>query len=148
MLVISHRGNLEGPDSAIENHPNQIDRCISQYSMNVEIDLRIINGHYWLGHDEPTHKTSIDFISQPNIWVHAKNKLVIPVLKKNKNVHWFWHENDKVALTSKGYVWCFPGHEVECGIAVDAGQTIKNCLGICSDNILAWSDHGRTHIIQ
>lgn len=147
MILISHRGNLNGRNAEEENRPDTIMKALD-LGLQVEIDVWLHNNDLYLGHDEPTHKTSIDFISQPNIWVHAKNKLVIPVLKKNKNVHWFWHENDKVALTSKGYVWCFPGHEVECGIAVDAGQTIKNCLGICSDNILAWSDHGRTHIIQ
>ena len=56
--------------------------------------------------------------------------------------HWFWHEEDKVTLTSKGYVWCFPGYEVGGGIMVDHGQDVQpeiNIAGVCTDDPIMWS---------
>lgn len=40
MLLISHRGNLNGSD-AMENHPDQIDKCLNA-KFDCEIDLWVI----------------------------------------------------------------------------------------------------------
>ena len=40
MKIISHRGNIEGPNSSTENFPDQINDCINR-GYDVEIDLRI-----------------------------------------------------------------------------------------------------------
>ena len=51
------------------------------------------------------------------------------------NHHWFWHENDKITITSKGEIWCFPNIYVENGITVMLGLTkeFPNIKGICTD---------------
>ena len=54
MKIISHRGNINETDSSVENSPDQIDNCIS-LGYDVEIDLRIIDDVFYLGHDTPDH---------------------------------------------------------------------------------------------
>lgn len=54
-MLISHRGNLNGPDSR-ENHPDYIDTAIES-GYQVEIDLRF-DGNFYLGHDDPQYKVS------------------------------------------------------------------------------------------
>ena len=31
--------------------------------------------------------------------------------KIDKTFNYFWHQNDKFTLTSKGYIWTFPGNK-------------------------------------
>ena len=38
MLLIAHRGNINGPDKAKENHPDYINKAI-EAGYNVEIDI-------------------------------------------------------------------------------------------------------------
>ena len=53
MKIISHRGNLTGPNSVYENSLEAIDHCIYNLKVSVEIDLRVVNGQLFLGHDSP-----------------------------------------------------------------------------------------------
>ena len=50
MKIISHRGNIKGPLPDQENRPSYID-CAMGSGYDVEIDLRIVDGELWLGHD-------------------------------------------------------------------------------------------------
>jgi hypothetical protein len=59
MLIISHRGNLNGPYSVKENHETSIEKCI-EYNFQIEIDLWVIHGELFLGHDGTEHKISLD----------------------------------------------------------------------------------------
>ena len=61
MFFISHRGNLQGSEPNRENTERQIVRCIN-LGFDVEIDIWYLNDTYWLGHDEPSYKTSRDFL--------------------------------------------------------------------------------------
>jgi hypothetical protein len=53
--------------------------------------------------------------------------------------NYFWHEEDTVALTSKNYVWAYPGKQpIKGSIAVLPERDNDNvllCKGICSDYI-------------
>ena len=72
MKIISHRGNIEGPDASVENHPDQIKKVI-EMGFDVEIDVRYIDGKYVLGHDTPDYQVSKDFLLNNKLWCHAKN---------------------------------------------------------------------------
>ena len=134
MIIISHRGNLNGTNSTSENKPDSVLEALS-LGFDVEVDVRLHKGNLYLGHDEPNYEIDLNFLKQSGVWVHAKNKDVVSLLKNEKDIHWFWHEVDQMTLTSREYVWCFPGHEIDGGIMVDHGQkTNKNILGICTDN--------------
>tara|TARA_A100001515_G_scaffold85433_2_gene67888 strand:+ start:1585 stop:2022 length:438 start_codon:yes stop_codon:yes gene_type:complete len=137
MILISHRGNIDGVDVDNENHPSRI-KDVLKLGYDVEIDAWLHQDKFYLGHDEPKFEVDYELLCHPRIWVHAKNLKLVEKFKQLRNVHWFWHEGDKITLTNYGYVWCYPGSEVSCGIAVDQGQPIKKCYGVCSDNILEW----------
>ena len=137
MILISHRGNLSGKGSADENNPKVV-KDVLGLGYDVEVDAWYQDEKFYLGHDGPTHEVDYEFLMHPRIWVHAKNLEAVERFKRMRSVHWFWHEHDKITLTNYGYVWCYPGSEVSCGIAVDQGQPIKKCYGVCSDNILEW----------
>ena len=65
-------------------------------------------------------------------------------MNKNYNIHCFWHQEDDVTLTSKGYIWTYSGKELtENSIAVLPEILHEKwwrhkpvqCAGICSDYI-------------
>ena len=58
MILISHRGNINGKINELENNPDYInDALIIGY--DVEIDIWVINNELFLGHDEPVHNIDI-----------------------------------------------------------------------------------------
>ena len=132
MKLISHRGNLNGPNKQLENEPQHILKILEKY--DVEIDAWYKNDKWFLGHDEPTYEISRDFF-KAGMWVHCKNIEAAQKLNFTQVNH-FWHENDKMTLTSRGYIWCFPGIYVKSGVTVELGYN-KNVpdyvLGICTD---------------
>lgn len=132
MLLISHRGNLSGPNKNLENNPEHILTVIKKY--NVEIDLWCKNGKLFLGHDEPRYQINDTFFID-GMWVHCKNIEAVQYIK-NTSANWFWHENDKLTLTSHKYVWCYPGIYLNSGITVEFGYNSnlpKDILGVCTD---------------
>lgn len=141
MILISHRGNINGKINELENNPDYInDALIIGY--DVEIDIWVINNELFLGHDEPVHNIDISWIILNNkkLWIHCKNVECISFLNKNYNkLNYFWHENDTVTLTSKNYIWSYPGKQpIQNSIAVMPelyNDDISKCIGICSDYI-------------
>ena len=54
--IISHRGNLVGPDEYNENMPSYLRKALDK-GFQVECDIWFENGCWFLGHDEPDHGT-------------------------------------------------------------------------------------------
>jgi hypothetical protein len=137
-IIISHRGNLNGSRKRKENNPNQI--LLASSYFDVEIDVWSINKKYFLGHDEPKYKVSKEFLTNKNFWCHAKNKEAFEEMLKH-NIHCFWHENDKMTLTSNGLLWMYPENYSYRGVTVWLGkptQSIPEMWGVCTDYPLAW----------
>ena len=109
MKIICHRGNTFGPDPENENKPEVIEYCISQ-GYDVEVDLWLYNGDFYLGHDEPQHPTDLDFlISRKNrLWIHCKDLRCSTRLHGLKGMNYFFHDKDDYTLTSKNYIWTYP----------------------------------------
>lgn len=137
MKIISHRGNLSGPDSQTENSPKQIDKVIS-LGIEVEIDVWLNNNKLFLGHDEPIHEIDHKWLDErsSNLWIHLKN-LNAAEYMVGHNLNYFWHENDKMTLTSQGVPWCYPGIYLKNGITVclDKQKIFKPVYGICTDYV-------------
>lgn len=142
MIYISHRGNLNGPSSKTENTKEQILKCI-ELKYDVEIDLWFYNGFYFLGHDEPKEKIHKSFLLQHKdyLWCHAKSSDTLFNLKAD-NLHCFWHENDRYTITSRGFIWAYPGcpvnHRSICVMPEWNNHKIDNireAYAICSDNV-------------
>ena len=73
MILISHRGNLEGP-SNLENHPDQIQKVL-RLGFDCEIDLWREDNKWYLGHDYPEHEVNINFFANQNCGFTQKTYL-------------------------------------------------------------------------
>ena len=137
MKIISHRGNLSGPNSLTENTPDQIDKVIS-LGIEVEIDVWLKNNKLFLGHDIPLHEINHKWLNtrSRSLWIHLKNLDAVEYMVGH-NFNYFWHENDKITLTSQGIPWCYPGVYLKNGITVclNKEKISKNIFGICTDYV-------------
>jgi hypothetical protein len=136
MKIISHRGNIDGPDKNLENNPDHIQSLLNQ-QQDVEIDVWFYKENYYLGHDEPIFKIEKLWLSQNLLWCHAKNIESMNKLLEDR-IHCFWHENDRLTLTSNSIPWCYPNTWIKNGITVVLKKQInlpKHILGICTDYI-------------
>jgi hypothetical protein len=133
--IISHRGNLNGSNPSIENNPEHIDKVIN-LGYDVEIDLWAIDGDLYLGHDKPYYKIDKCWLTsrKNKLWIHLKNLETLDFVK-NSELNYFWHENDKMTLTSNGIPWCYPGIYTSSGITVMLTNEIidVDVYGICTD---------------
>ena len=112
MILISHRGNVNGSVPEKENRPSYIDSAI-QLNYEVEVDLRFINGEFWLGHDTPQYKIEIPWMVKRKqyLWFHCKDKnSVIELINLNKEFKFFCHTNDNFVLTNTNKIWV---HDLE-----------------------------------
>ncbi len=137
MYYISHRGNLSGSQPEFENKPAYIVEALNK-GFDVEIDVWFKNGSFWLGHDEPTYRIYYSFLQNKKLWCHAKNIKALNEMLKIKNIHCFWHEEDTVTLTSKGYIWTYPEKDLtDKSICVlpNSNSATQSYIGICSDYI-------------
>lgn len=139
MILISHRGNIQGKNIDFENNPDYIETALKN-GFNVEIDVWYENNKIYLGHDNPKYKVNEKFLENKNLWCHAKNFNAINGMLKNKKIHSFWHENDQLTLTSKNYIWVYPGiKNVIGGISVLPelnNDDVSHSIGVCSDFII------------
>jgi hypothetical protein len=149
MILISHRGNICGPNPKRENSPSYVLEAIGA-GYNVEVDVWLINDEFYLGHDKPIHGIDLDFLVKNfnSLWCHAKDIDALSTMI-HQGIHCFWHQTDDVTLTSKGYLWTYPGKQLtRNSIAVlpeyapPGRQDIirSGCYGVCSDLV----EHYRT----
>lgn len=136
--LISHRGNIYGPDQSIENNPEHINQIIKNF--DCEIDVWMADGNLFLGHDEPKFKIKKSFLKQKKLWCHAKNLDALQYMVEN-SIHCFFHDKDQYTLTSKKYIWTFPNQKITTkSVIVDLNKDWKdkpyNCYGICSDYLI------------
>jgi hypothetical protein len=107
MKIISHRGNINGAIPDRENRPSYID-CAINLGYDVEVDIRFINGQFWLGHDEPQYKIELSWMTdrKNKIWYHCKDiSSAIILTELNDEYQFFCHFSDKYVLTSIGKLW-------------------------------------------
>lgn len=144
MKIISHRGNLNGPNPFLENTPEQIDLCISK-GYDVEIDVWCVNEDFYLGHDKPTYKIPITFLlnRKKSLWVHCKNLECLSILS-NFGLNYFWHQTDDFTVTSQEFIWTYPNKRVAYTnqVILDFSETVpygfyrsSGIYGVCVDYV-------------
>jgi hypothetical protein len=137
MILISHRGNISGIEKENENNPTYIDNALFK-GFDVEVDVRYENNDFFLGHDFNQYKVNEKFLLKSGIWCHAKTKSALEALNKI-SAHYFWHQEDDYTITSKGFIWTYPGKKLLdnsiCVLPELANYKEINCTGICSDFI-------------
>jgi len=145
MIYISHRGNISGRIEEAENKPEYIDNAL-ELGYDVEIDVWMVEGVLLLGHDKPQYGISQHWLNERHskLWLHCKNIEAMEWFNMVSGFNYFWHEEDTVTLTSKGFIWAYPGKQpINRSIAVMPeiyNDNISECLGICSDNILKYKN--------
>lgn len=120
MLIISHRGNINGPGKEIENDQDHINTLLKITPFHIEIDLWCSMQtntiyDYYVGHDKPNEKLKITIENSARVLYHCKNKKCLEKLKENwhgDTMHYFWHETDSYTLTSKNKIIVYPGREI------------------------------------
>lgn len=143
MILISHRGNIDGKTER-ENHPSYIDEAI-EAGYDVEIDIWAIEGTFHLGHDEPQYGITQHWLNErkDKLWIHCKNTEAVEWFNELESVgsdfNYFWHQEDDVTLTSMNFIWAYPGKQpIRKSIAVMPelnNDDVSECKGICSDII-------------
>ena len=139
MILISHRGNTNGKNPEKENTVSYIQQALKK-GYHCEIDLCKWDGkHFYLGHDEPGEKVSLQWLGARLVWCHAKNLLALENLQKLKTKY-FWHQEDDYTLTSNGFIWTYPGKKLSkksiCVLPeLKKIRIPKHISGICSDKI-------------
>lgn len=144
-ILIAHRGNREGPCPEYENRPNYIVGGLAACDwLHCEIDVWVIGGEFFLGHDEPQHRVSEEFLVNSRLWCHAKNLPALESMLKNPLIHCFWHQEDNFVVTSRGYIWTYPGQPLtpmsiwvlpEVTSFAYSYEVVPKYAGICSDYI-------------
>ena len=146
MKIIAHRANINGPNITKENQKSSIKDCID-LGYDVEIDIRLLDGRLYLGHDKPEviiTKEELRIIKN-KAWIHCKNLEALSFFRQiDEEFNYFWHEKDSYTLTSKGYIWAYPGEELspecicvmpEINCSKEKIRDLKNksISGICTD---------------
>ncbi len=138
MKIISHRGNISGPNPEKENSIPYIKKALTA-GYEVEVDVWKINSNFFLGHDLPQYEVNINFLENKKLWCHAKNILALQSLL-DRGIRCFWHQEDDCTITSDGVIWTYPGKEltensicVMPELAEYSDSEIRKCLGICTD---------------
>ena len=139
MILVAHRGNTNGVNSKFENSDKYCQEAIDK-GFDVEIDVWYTDT-WWTGHNRPQYRVNPDFFLKKEVWCHAKN---IDALKRllDLGAHCFFHQNDNVTLTSKGYIWTNPTipltEQSICVLPELQNIDISDCAGVCSDFIVRY----------
>lgn len=149
MIIISHRGNLEGPNPQKENHPEYVDKALD-LGFDVEVDVWVLGDKIFLGHDSPEFRVNLSWFFDRcrNIWIHCKNLESLSYfssISSTKDFDWkckynyFWHQSDLATLTSAGFMWVYPGNQPILGsVAVlpeIQGEDTTGCYAVCTDYV-------------
>ena len=130
MRFIAHRGNTIGPNRECENNPEYVDRALKQ-GLDVEVDIWHVGGNLSLGHDCGEYLVALDWLLLRSewLWLHCKSIETLCKLSKFQELNVFFHDSDPVTLTSKTYLWTYPG-ELVTERSVDVMPELRNPLMI------------------
>jgi hypothetical protein len=146
MKLIAHRGNIDGPNRLEENKPEYIENAIS-VGFDVEIDVwyNTNENNFYLGHDSPQYIVTQNWLELyiNKLWIHCKNlESLYHFVNTTNGYNYFWHQQDDFTLTSKNYIWTYPGKSYTKSSVIvmpewddvnwDNFKSIS-CFGICTD---------------
>jgi hypothetical protein len=142
MKLISHRGNINGVYTDLENTEEYIQKAIA-LGYDVEIDVWYKDFDLYLGHDGPEIKVMLDWLRgrSTKLWIHCKNFEALSFLS-DFNLTLFFHEKEDYTIISNGKIWAHNLSNVDskCVIPLLTKKDITNwtptpIYGVCSDYI-------------
>lgn len=153
-IIISHRGNLDGPNPVRENRLDYISEAL-KVVLFCEVDLWKFGEYLFLSHDKPVstneYQVGVEHFLYENkdkLVIHCKNIQALQMmtgLKNSYQYNYFWHENDAYTLTSAGWIWAYPDKQVfttrhqqvdtfSVAVMPEINDTdTKNFMAICTD---------------
>lgn len=141
MIIISHRGNLNGPNVELENDPSQTLKALS-LGFDVEVDVRCCSGRLFLGHDRSQYEVDEWFLKNPKLWCHAKDLEALKCLLAI-DAHCFYHTDEDFVLTSRKKIWTSSAPRSGCFLVLPhlntwkhgdlRGANLGGIGGICTD---------------
>lgn len=141
MIQIAHRGNFSGELPEYENRISHLNHALT-LGYWIECDIQMYNGELHFGHDEPQELVDFKILMHERTICHAKDIESLQVIH-NLGAHYFWHETDKVTLTSRGYIWCYPGVHIRHPNAIWLDlhdemipRDTSGIFGICADSFI------------
>ena len=146
MKLIAHRGNIVGPNPLEENKLEYIEAAIAG-GYDVEIDVRCEDHQFYLGHDEPQYYVPMIWLVErkDNLWIHCKDLDCLNNFSNSPiDFNYFWHQEDDYTLTSKNFIWTYPGKEYKSKSVIVMPEWDNmsydslrdaDCYGVCSDYV-------------
>jgi 3-deoxy-D-manno-octulosonate 8-phosphate phosphatase (KDO 8-P phosphatase) len=140
MKLIAHRGNISGSQASLENDPTYLEHAM-EIGYDVEMDVWFQQDAYYTGHDKPTYKIDKNFLKNSKIWVHCKDEKTFYNLSKYVDINCFLQEGDKVAITTKGFLWNHSSCKEwdERSVFVNLGEIVWGSFifpyAVCSDYV-------------
>lgn len=143
--LISHRGNVDSITLELENSPSYIDAAIN-LGYDVEMDVRLIKGNLFLGHDTPDYEVSLQWLldRKDNLWVHTKNFGALAYLIHH-NLKIFYHQKeDHTIINNCNVIWSHNLNEANENSIIPLlsdndiqkfNNLNKKVYGVCSDFI-------------
>lgn len=136
MIIIAHRGNVDGMNPERENSPDYIDEAL-ELGYDAEIDLRSKDKQLFLGHDEAQYSVNLKWLykNRERLWIHCKDRESLEFCSSiDMNLHYFYHENDKYSLTSRGIGWVLVGQ-----------MPYNNSIIVLPESISYYNKYGGKH---
>ena len=138
VILIAHRGNINGPNPERENHPEYILEALNQ-GYNVEVDLwwkKSLMDEWFLGHDEPQYRTHKKLLHRDGVWIHCKDYKTFQRLA-DTNLNFFYHTDEDYVLTGHNFIWAYPGkpgtENTICVMPEYYDTPVEGFAGVCSD---------------
>ena len=147
MVLISHRGNINGRIPDRENTAQYIKEAI-ELGYDVEVDIWYKGNEFWLGHDQPDRPVHLDWLKEHeyHLWIHCKNFGALTHLI-NTVSKTFYHSSEEYTIISNGLIWAHNITDVstKCVIPLLHSNDILNWTpapvhGVCSDYVKALND--------
>ena len=110
MIVISHRGNLTGPDG--DCRYDKVRRALD-LGFDVELDVRSRDGELFVGHDRmlyPLSDLTLTEREASRVWFHAKDWRAAAAVGASGRLC-FCHGDEESAFVANGYghvLWMHP----------------------------------------
>lgn len=133
MEIISHRGNLDGPDPSRENTIEAITGAMA-LGYSVEFDVRMLDGYFYFGHDKPQMPIDLAALSELNqvydgiLYAHCKTVGSLQKFSSCPDLHYeisrcsiipFFHDIDECVLLINGQVWIHPRVQLTADIMLE-----------------------------
>lgn len=142
-LVISHRGNLSGPNPNYENSPRYLEDAIN-VGFDVECDVHNLgdDNSWYLGHDRLDFKIDFGFFEKhrSKLWCHCKDMYSLYYLSE-AGINCFAHNTDSFVLSYTGFIITYP--DASLGLSdrsiamlpekVKNWKGLESVFGLCTD---------------